>query len=102
MKKNLFITGGSGQDGIILNELFKHQKKYNLINIVDKKNKIENKDTLILNLLDKKKIDQLFKSKIPHVVLHLGSKKPSILENSYKIFYKNNMENTQNLFYSTF
>lgn len=102
MKKNLFITGGSGQDGIILNMLFKHQKKYNLINIIDKKKKIRNKNTLILNLLDRKKIDQLFKSKIPDVVLHLGSKNPSIFEKGYKIFFKNNLKSTQNLFYSTF
>ena len=102
MKKNLFITGGSGQDGTILNKLFKHHKNYNLINIVDQKNKIKNKNTLILNLLDKKEINQLFKSKIPHVVLHLGSKNPSIFENSYNIYFKNNFECTKNLFNSTF
>jgi len=43
LKKNLFITGGSGQDGIILNNLFKNQKKYNLINIIDQKNKLNKK-----------------------------------------------------------
>ena len=102
MKKNLFITGGSGQDGTILNKLFKHHKNYNLINIVDKKNKIKNKNTVILNLLDKKEINQLFKSKIPHVVLHLGSKNPSIFENNYNIYFKNNIECTKNLFNSTF
>jgi len=102
LKKNLFITGGYGQDGTILNKLLKHHKNYNLINIVEQKKKIKNKNTLILNLRDKKKINQLFKSKIPHVVLHLGSKNPSIFENGYKIYFKNNFETTLNLFYSTF
>ena len=102
MKKNLFITGGSGQDGIILNKLFKRLKKFNLINIIDQKNKIKNKNSIIINLLNKKRIDQLFKSKKPYAVIHLGSKNPSIFEKSFKKFYKNNLLCTQNLFYSAF
>jgi GDPmannose 4,6-dehydratase len=102
LKKNLFITGGSGQDGIILNKLFKYNKKYNLFNIVDKKKKIKNHNTLVINLLNKEKIDNLFKSKNPDIVLHLGSKNPSFFEKSYKIFYKNNLKCAENLFYSTF
>ena len=101
MKKNLFITGGYGQDGIILNRLFRKHKQYNLINIINKKiNK--NFNTITINLLNKKKIDQLFKSKKPHIVLHLGSKNPTIFEKSFKKFYKDNLKSTQNLFYSTF
>ena len=101
MKKNLFITGGHGQDGIILNKLFRNHKRYNLINIINKKiNK--NFKTITINLLNKKKIDQLFKSKKPHIVLHLGSKNPTIFEKSFKKFYKDNLKCTQNLFYSTF
>jgi GDP-D-mannose dehydratase len=101
LKKNLFITGGYGQDGIIVNKLFKNLKQYNLINIVNKK-KNKNTNTIKINLLDKKKIDQLFKSKRPHIVLHLGSKNPTILEKSFKKFYQDNLKCTQNLFYSTF
>ena len=52
--------------------------------------------------MNKKKIDQLFKSKKPHIVLHLGSKNPTIFEKSFKKFYKDNLKCTQNLFYSTF
>jgi GDP-D-mannose dehydratase len=101
LKKNLFITGGYGQDGIIVNKLFKNLKQYNLINIVNKK-KNKNTNTIKINLLDKKKIDQLFKSKRPHIVLHLGSKNPTIFEKSFKKFYQDNLKCTQNLFYSTF
>ena len=101
MKKNLFITGGHGQDGIILNKLFRNHKRYNLINIINKK-KNKNFKTITINLLNKKKIDQLFKSKKPHIVLHLGSKNPTIFEKSFKKFYKDNLKCTQNLFYSTF
>jgi GDP-D-mannose dehydratase len=101
LKKNLFITGGQGQDGIILNKLFRKHKRYNLINIINKKiNK--NFKKITINLLNKKKIDQLFKSKKPHIVLHLGSKNPTIFEKSFKKFYKDNLRCTQNLFYSTF
>jgi GDP-D-mannose dehydratase len=101
LKKNLFITGGYGQDGIIVNKLFKNLKQYNLINIVNKK-KNKNTNTIKINLLDKKKIDQLFKSKRPHIVLHLGSKNPTIFEKNFKKFYQDNLKCTQNLFYSTF
>lgn len=101
MKKNLFITGGHGQDGIILNKLFRKHKKYNLINIINKKIN-NNFNTITINLLNKKKIDQLFKYKKPHIVLHMGSKNPTIFEKSFKKFYKDNLKCTQNLFYSTF
>ena len=39
MRKNLFITGALGQDGSILNNLLKKNKKFKLINVLGIKNK---------------------------------------------------------------
>ena len=103
MVKNLFITGGLGQDGRIICKLLK-RKKLN-INIITKSKKVNvNKkiNYIISNLLNKKKIEAIFKKQKPDIVLHLASNNPSHLENNYEKFYKNNLISTKNIFYTTF
>ena len=103
MKKKLFITGGLGQDGIILNNILKKNKKLKLINIIgikDRSKKIPN--VYYVDLQKKSEIDRIFSKVKPDVVLHLGSKNPSYSENNYNKFFKYNFISTKNLFFSTF
>lgn len=103
MIKNVFITGGSGQDGQILINILK-KKKVN-ITVISKTKKLKtlsNVNFKIENLLNKKKLDLLFKKKKPDIVLHLAANNPSYSENNYKIFFKDNYKATNNLFNSTF
>lgn len=106
MIKNLFITGGLGQDGKIICKLLENRKLN--INIIIKSNKIHKiKNNHKINyittdLLNKKKIENIFTKKKPDIVLHLASNNPSHIERNYKKFYKNNLTATKNVFYSTF
>lgn len=106
MKKNVFITGGLGQDGIIISKLL-NTKKINL-NIITRSKKSSKKinsnkiNYIITNLLSKKKIENIFKKVKPDIVLHLASNNPSYHENDYKKFYRDNLTTTKNIFYSTF
>ena len=103
MTKNVFITGGSGQDGQILINILK-KKKINLT-VISKTKKLKTSSNVSFvkeNLLDKKKLDVLFKKKKPDIVLHLAANNPSYSENSYKIFFEDNYKATNNLFNSTF
>ena len=64
MIKNVFITGGSGQDGQILINILK-KKKVN-ITVISKTKKLKtlsNVNFIIENLLNKKRLDLLFKKK---------------------------------------
>ena len=103
MNKNVFITGGSGQDGQILTILLK-KKKINLtILYKGKKPKKQNDVNYIKeNLSNKKKIGFLFKKIKPDIVLHLAANNPSYNEKNYKIFFKENFSATKNIFYATF
>jgi len=100
--KNIFITGGLGQDGTILTNLLK-KNKFSL-NIFSKKNKINKKNINFIhsNLLDKKKLEQIFTKNKPDIVLHLASNNPSYKENNYKLFYRDNFLATKNIFFTTF
>ena len=103
MTKNVFITGGLGQDGQILINILK-KKKINL-NIFSKTKKVKNSDNINFtkeNLLNKKRLDLLFKKKKPDIVLHLAANNPSYNEKSYKKFFKENFLATTNIFNSTF
>ena len=103
MKKKLFITGGLGQDGIILNNLLKKNKKFKIINIIGIKDRSKKKrNVYYVNLRKKRQIDTLFSKFKPDIVLHLGSKNPSYSENNFNKFFKNNFICTKNLFFSTF
>jgi GDP-D-mannose dehydratase len=101
--KNVFITGGLGQDGKILSKLL-DKKKINL-NILTKSNKeIKNKKITYIksNLLNKKKLESIFTKNKPDIVLHLGANNPSYNEDSFKLFFKDNKLTTKNIFFSTF
>jgi nucleoside-diphosphate-sugar epimerase len=103
LTKNVFITGGSGQDGQILINILK-KKKINLT-VISKTKKLKTSSNVSFvkeNLLDKKKLDVLFKKKKPDIVLHLAANNPSYSENSYKTFFEDNYKATNNLFNSTF
>ncbi len=103
MIKNVFITGGLGQDGKILSKLL-DKKKINL-NILTKSNKeIKNKKITYIksNLLNKKKLESIFTKNKPDIVLHLGANNPSYNEDSFKLFFKDNKLTTKNIFFSTF
>ena len=106
MIKNVFITGGLGQDGIIITKLL-NKKKINL-NIITRSKKSFKKinnnkiNYIISNLLSKKKIENMFEKVKPDIVLHLASNNPSYHENNYKKFYEDNLITTKNIFYSTF
>ena len=103
MNKNLFITGGTGQDGQILTTLL-GEKKINLI-ILHKNNKKQIKKSVKFirnNLLNKKKIDTLFKKIKPDIILHLAANNPSYKDKDSKIFFKENFLATKNIFQATF
>lgn len=103
MTKNIFITGGLGQDGKILIRLLK-KKKINL-SIFFKRKKSNKKDGVRFissNLLNKKELDKIFNKTKPDIVLHLASNNPSYDEKNHNLFFKENYKATKNIFYSTF
>jgi len=103
LNKNVFITGGTGQDGQILTILLK-KKKINLT-ILYKSKKPKNKkgvNYIKNNLSNKKQIDLIFEKIKPDIVLHLAANNPSFIENNYKVFFKENFSATKNIFDSTF
>ena len=103
MTKNIFITGGLGQDGKILIRLLK-KKKINL-SIFFKRKKSNKKDGVRFissNLLNKKELDKIFNKTKPNIVLHLASNNPSYSEKNHNLFFKENYKATKNIFYSTF
>ena len=102
MNKNIFITGGFGQDGKILSNLF-YKKKIKL-NIISKK-KIKKKKYInyfCSDLLNVKKLKKIFQKIRPDVVLHLASNNPSFNQKNYSLFYKKNIIATKNIFNSTY
>ena len=103
LKKRVFITGGFGQDGKIITKLLE-KEKINLHIIAKSKKTIQkNKKYFIKSdLLDNKKIEKIFKELKPDIVVHLASNNPSYNEHNHKLFYKNNLLATKNIFYSTF
>ena len=103
MIKNVFITGGSGQDGqILINILKKKKVNITVISKIKKLKTLNNVNFIKENLLNKKRLDALFKKRKPDIVLHLAANNPSYSENDYKIFFKDNYKATNNLFNSTF
>ena len=102
MNRNIFITGGLGQDGRILTSLL--QAKNINLNIISKsRKKIYNDVNYIkLDLLNISKIRELFKKTKPDIVVHLAANNPSYGQKDYKLFYLNNYIATINLFNSTF
>lgn len=102
-KKNIFITGGFGQDGKILTNLI-NTDKYKIF-IFSKKNPTNtNKKYIFIkdNLKIKEKIRSYFKKNKPDIVLHIASNNPAYHEKGYQKFYKENMIITKNIFDETF
>ena len=88
--KNVFITGGLGQDGQILSKILLSKKKYRVI-VLGKKKKISIKSKakfIKVNLLNKKSLENTFKNNIPNIIVHLAANNPAYKEISYKKFYK--------------
>ena len=101
--KNLFITGALGQDGIIIVNKLKKNKKLNVYSIIEKKKKIKKKKNLIsLDLSKKKDIQKVFLKIKPDFILHLASRNPSYNEKGYYKYFNQNMLATKNIFFSTF
>ena len=98
--KNIFITGGLGQDGQILTKILLSKKKYRIFIFGKKKNiSINRKIKFIkLNLLNKKNLDNIFKKNIPNTIVHLAANNPAYNESSYKKFYQDNILGSKNLF----
>ena len=103
MKKNIIITGGSGQDAQILAKILqkKNYKVYCFYN--DKKPVIQKKITYIKqNLSSKKKLDIFFSKIKPNIVIHFAAHNPSFSEISKNKFYKKNFNSTKNIFFTVF
>lgn len=103
MKKNIIITGGSGQDAQILAKILqkKNYKVYCFYN--NKKPVIQKKITYIKqNLSSKKKLDIFFSKIKPNIVIHFAAHNPSFSEISKNKFYKKNFNSTKNIFFTIF
>jgi nucleoside-diphosphate-sugar epimerase len=102
--KNVFITGGGGQDGLILSKIIKKRKKFNLNIILKKKSsfKLKGANYFINNLQEPKLVDQIFSKNKPDIVVHLGSNNPSYQEKSFNKFYLENIKSTINIFESSY
>ena len=100
MKKNIIITGGSGQDAKILSQAVKN---YNINFLIRKKDKYlrekKNINYSKINLLNYKNIYSHIKRIKPFAVVHLASKNNSAnkKKQNYNSDYKNNLLMTKNL-----
>ena len=99
--KNIFITGGLGQDGQILTKILLSKKNYRVFilgkkKIIFKKEKVQ---YIKVNLLNKKNLENIFKNITPNIIVHLAANNPAYNESSYKKFYKENILGSKNLFY---
>tara|TARA_B100001540_G_C15800533_1_gene639706 strand:- start:111 stop:1007 length:897 start_codon:yes stop_codon:yes gene_type:complete len=102
--KNIFITGGLGQDGQILTKILLSKKKYQVFVFGKKKNfSIKKRINFVKsNLLNKKKLENIFKKNPPNIIVHLAANNPAYEEISYKKFYKENILGSKNLFFSSY
>ncbi len=98
--KNIFITGGLGQDGKILTKILLSKKNYKVFILGKKKDNFKKKKFKYfkINLLQRKKLGNLFKKVTPNVIVHLAANNPAYNEISYKKFYKENILASKNLF----
>mgnify|MGYP003706054681 CR=1 FL=1 len=103
MTKNVFITGGLGQDGQILIDILKKRKiNLTILSKTKKSTTLGRIEFIKENLLNKRRLDLIFIKKKPDIVLHLASNNPSFAEANYKMFFKKNFIATKNIFNSTF
>lgn len=93
IKKNIYITGFSGQDGKILYKIFKHRVFF----IKNHKKILTKKFIFFINLLNKKEIEKIFKHKRPDILVHLASYNPAYNQKDKKLYYDKNMKIAKNL-----
>ena len=98
--KNIFISGGLGQDGQILSKIILSKKKYQVFLLGKKKGPLVKRKLKFINvnLLNKKKLENIFKKNIPNIIVHLAANNPAYNESSYKKFYQDNILGSKNLF----
>ena len=98
--KNIFISGGLGQDGQILSKIILSKKKYQVFLLGKKKAPLLKRKLKFIkvNLLNKKKLENTFKKNIPNIIVHLAANNPAYNESSYKKFYQDNILGSKNLF----
>ena len=101
MKKRIIITGGNGQDGIILTKLL-IKKKYSIYSFINKQkfSKIKSVKYYNINLTNQKIVEQTLNNIKPIAIVHLASKNSSTIKNKsmkYDLFYKKNLLITKNL-----
>ncbi len=100
MKKNIIITGGSGQDAKVLSQAVKN---YNINFLIRKKDKYlggkKNINYSKINLLNYKNICSHIKKIKPFAIIHLASKNNSAnkKKQNYNSDYRNNLLMTKNL-----
>ena len=81
MKKRIIITGGTGQDGVILSKLLL-KKKYQVYSLVNKKIFIKTPKVnfINVNLLNSVSINEIIKTVKPYAIIHLASKNISKIQ----------------------
>ena len=105
MKKRIIITGGAGQDGVILSKLLL-KKKYVIFSLINKKKfyKIKKVNYIKINLRNQKIVLKVIKKIKPHAIIHLAARNYS-RANNYKLRDKNsydeNLKSAKNLIDST-
>ena len=101
MKKRIIITGGNGQDGIILTKKL-IKKKHVVYSFVNKKtfSKIKSVKYYNINLLNSGLVSKTVNNIRPFAIVHLASKNnPTIKNKSMKkdLFYNKNLLITKNI-----
>tara|TARA_B110000971_G_scaffold221337_1_gene268054 strand:- start:5740 stop:6639 length:900 start_codon:yes stop_codon:yes gene_type:complete len=101
MKKRIIITGGTGQDGVILSKLLL-KKKYQVYSLINKKifTKTPKVNFINVNLLNSVSINKIIKTVKPYAIIHLASKNISKIQlksMKYRLFYKENYLITRNI-----
>ncbi len=94
--KNIYITGGLGQDGIILKDIFLQTKRFQLF-IFGKKKKNLNKSLKKIFIHNEKKLFLSFEKKKPDIIIHLAANNPAFGEKNFKTFYIENLKFTKNM-----
>ncbi len=94
--KNIYITGGLGQDGIILKDIFFQTKGFQLF-IFGKKKKNLSKSLKKIFIHNEKKLYLSFKKKKPDIIIHLAANNPAFGEKNFKTFYIENLKFTKNM-----
>jgi GDPmannose 4,6-dehydratase len=99
----VLITGGLGQDGVILSKIYL-KKKYNVFVLIKKKSKNLFLKKVIYKINDLSKKDKITKDlRIikPSIIIHLASHNNSYIKrnnkDSYRVNYYQNFRNTKNL-----